>query len=101
MKLSITTLCHYAECVCAQCHILFIVMLNVIMLSVIMLSVIMLHVAMLRVVASLKSITQNLAKNFQLQLVLNCRAVVQLKKHLRQSKLECFTLKKIFLAVLK
>ncbi len=50
MTLGITTLCHYTECCCAECHILFIVMLNVIMLSVIMLNVIMLSVAMQNVI---------------------------------------------------
>jgi hypothetical protein len=44
MTLSITTLYHYAEYRCAECHLLFIVKLNVIMLSVIMLIVIMLSV---------------------------------------------------------
>ncbi len=50
MTLSITTLCHYAEYRCAECHDLFIDMLNVIMMSVIMLSVVMLSVIMLSVV---------------------------------------------------
>jgi hypothetical protein len=45
MTLSITMLCHYAEC-----RVLFIIMLSVIMLSVVMLSVIMLSVVMLNVV---------------------------------------------------
>jgi len=35
MTLSVTTLCHYAECCSAEWHDLFIVMLNVIMLSVV------------------------------------------------------------------
>jgi hypothetical protein len=61
MILSITTLCHYAECRCAEGHVLGIVMLNVIKLSVIMLSVIMLSVimqgvAMLSVAAPLLNI---------------------------------------------
>ncbi len=34
------TLCHYAECCCAECHDLFIVMLNVIRPSVVILSVV-------------------------------------------------------------
>ncbi len=45
MTLSITKICHYAEC-----RILLIVMLSVIMLSVIMLSAGMLSVVMLSVV---------------------------------------------------
>ncbi len=44
MTLSITILCHCAECCYAECRILFIAMLNVIMQDVIMLSVIMLSV---------------------------------------------------------
>ncbi len=51
--LGITTLCHYAEGRCAECHVLFIFILNVIMPSVIMLSVVMLNVVMLSVVAPL------------------------------------------------
>ncbi len=46
MTLSITMLCHYA-----QCQNLFIIMLCVIMLSVIMLNVVMLSVIILSVVA--------------------------------------------------
>jgi hypothetical protein len=38
------TLCHYAECRCAERRNLFIVMHSVVMLSVIMLSVVMLSV---------------------------------------------------------
>jgi len=45
MTLSITKLCHYAECC-----IPFIVMLNVITLDVVILNVIMLDVAMLNVI---------------------------------------------------
>jgi hypothetical protein len=45
MALSITMLCHYAEC-----RILFIIMQNVIMLSVTMLNIVMLSVIMLSVV---------------------------------------------------
>ncbi len=44
MTLSITILSNYAECCCAECHVLFIIMLNVVMLSVIMLSAVMLSV---------------------------------------------------------
>ncbi len=51
MTLSITKLCPYAECYCAECRDLFIVMLSVIMLSVVVLSVAMLNVVMLSVVA--------------------------------------------------
>jgi hypothetical protein len=40
---------HYAECHCAECRDLFIVMRSVIMLIVVMLSVVMLSVVMLRV----------------------------------------------------
>jgi hypothetical protein len=51
VTLSITILRHYAECNCAQCRVLFI-MVNVIMLSVtytpFMLNAIMLSVVMLR-----------------------------------------------------
>jgi hypothetical protein len=43
------TLCHYAECCCAECRDLFIVMLNIIMLSVFMLGVFMLSVFKLSV----------------------------------------------------
>jgi hypothetical protein len=44
MTLSITTLCHYIECLCAECRNLFMAMLNAIMLSVFMLNVVMLSV---------------------------------------------------------
>jgi hypothetical protein len=47
---SLTTLCHYAECCCAGCHNLFIVLLNVIILSVVKLSVVMLSAVMLSAV---------------------------------------------------
>jgi hypothetical protein len=50
MTLSITKLCQYAECHCAECLDLFIHMLNVVMLSDIMLSVVRLNVVMLSVV---------------------------------------------------
>ncbi len=43
-KLSITTLCHYAESHCAEYRNLFSVILNVIMLSVVMLNVVMLSI---------------------------------------------------------
>jgi hypothetical protein len=33
--LSITSLCHYGECNCAECRVLFIDMLTVVMLSVV------------------------------------------------------------------
>ncbi len=39
MTPSITTLCHYPECRCTKCQILFIVMMNVVMLNVFTLSV--------------------------------------------------------------
>jgi hypothetical protein len=45
MTLGITMLCHYAECLCIEFHILLIIVLNVIMPSVIMLSVVMLSAA--------------------------------------------------------
>jgi hypothetical protein len=44
MTLSITTICHNAECLQAECRDLFIVMLNVIMPSVVILCVVMLSV---------------------------------------------------------
>ncbi len=44
MPLSIMTLCHYAECDCAECRDVFIVMLSIIMSSIVMLNVIMLSV---------------------------------------------------------
>ncbi len=40
MTLSTMTLCHYAECCCAGCRDLFIVMMYVVMPSVIMVSVV-------------------------------------------------------------
>ncbi len=54
MTLSITMLCHGAECHYGEFKVLFTVTLNVIMLSVIMLSVVMLSVVMQDVVAPLK-----------------------------------------------
>ncbi len=50
MTLSITTICHYSECLYAECHGLFIVMVNFIMLSVGVLYVISLSVAMLNAI---------------------------------------------------
>ncbi len=44
MTLSITKLCHYAECYCVDCRDLLIGMLNVIMLSAVRLNVVMLSV---------------------------------------------------------
>ncbi len=51
MKLSITNICHYAECRYDDCCDLFVVMLKVLMLNVIMLNVVMSSVIMLSVVA--------------------------------------------------
>ncbi len=50
MTLSITTICHCAECRYLNCRDLYIVMLNVNMLSVVMLNVNMLSVVKLNAV---------------------------------------------------
>jgi uncharacterized membrane protein YozB (DUF420 family) len=54
MTLSITLLCYYGECDCAERHILFTIIPNVIMLVAIMLNIIMLCLVMLSVVAPVK-----------------------------------------------